>query len=151
MTPNPPHALSPWFRRLVRGTILVFAVLGVAAGVYVLAAVPPTDDSFYPRCQLHSTTGLHCPGCGTTRALHALLNGRVEQALAFNPLAFVAVPIIGWSLVKSLRMSYLGRPVRRPSARYRYLPWVLVSVLLLFAVLRNLPWHPFTLLAPHAI
>jgi hypothetical protein len=137
----------------VRVALVLLGTAGVAAGVYVLAAVPPTEDSYYPKCQLHSLTGLHCPGCGTTRALHALLNGRVAQAAAYNPLAFVVLPIVGWSLVRSVRASWLGRPVRRSSAppRRRVPPWLILAALLLFAILRNLPVYPFNLLAPHEL
>src|SRR5580704_8057393 len=86
----------------VRVVLLLLAAAGVAGGVYVLAVVPPTDDSYYPRCQFHSLTGLQCPGCGITRALNAALNGRIAQALAYNPLAFIIIPVVVWSLAQSL-------------------------------------------------
>lgn len=143
-----PDTRHTWW---VRAALVLLATLGCTAGVYVLAAVPPTDDTLYPKCQLHSATGLHCPGCGTTRALHALFNGRVAQAAAYNVLAFVVLPVLGWSFVRSMRNYLRNKPVRRPTSRFRsrVLPWVIFAALLLFAVLRNVPVHPFTLLAPH--
>ena len=132
----------------VRGAILVLAALGVAAGVYTLAAVPPTADSYYPRCQLHSMTGLHCPGCGTTRALHAALNGRFAQALSFNGLAFVVLPVVGWSLGRSLWSWACDRPPPPSRPGYGRWIWVLGVLLIVYGVARNLPWYPFTLLAP---
>jgi hypothetical protein len=145
---HPPYDGTRWW---VRGCLIILAVLGGAAGVYTLAVVPPTPDSWYPGCQLYTFTGLHCPGCGTTRAVHALLNGRLAQALAYNPLAFIILPVVSWSIVRSLWTS------RRPSTqtddapRNRLLPWLLGAGLLLYAVLRNIPVHPFTLLAPHEV
>jgi hypothetical protein len=142
---------SSRLRLAVRAGLLLLAVAGVAAGVYVLAVVPPTEDSLYPRCMFHALTGLHCPGCGTTRALHALLNGRIEQALVYNSLAFIIVPVVGWSLVQSLRSWYRQKyPV--PSSVYTRLAMrLLVVLVIVFWVMRNLPWYPFTLLAPHEI
>jgi hypothetical protein len=45
---------------------------------------------FAPACPFRSITGIPCPTCGTTRAAVALLNGRVGDALAINPLATAA-------------------------------------------------------------
>ncbi len=53
----------------------------------------PTEDSdFYPPCVFHSLTGLQCPGCGTTRALHHLLHGDIVGAFHLNAMLFVVVP-----------------------------------------------------------
>ncbi len=37
-------------------------------------------------CLLLRFTGLYCPGCGGTRALFALCNGRIVEALWYHPL-----------------------------------------------------------------
>src|SRR5262249_36109484 len=94
MPPPAFSTLSPWSRRLVPGAILLLGTAAVAGGIFVLATVKPTDDSFYPKCQLHSLTGLHCPGCGTTRAVYSLLNGRFEQAMAYNVLVPIILPVL---------------------------------------------------------
>jgi hypothetical protein len=73
---------------------LLLAAAGVTGGVFILYSYPPAENSYYPGCQFHSLTGLHCPGCGTTRALHAILHGQVAQALAYNAVAFVAMPVL---------------------------------------------------------
>jgi hypothetical protein len=44
-----------------------------------------------PLCPLHAATGWPCPGCGTTRAIEALLAGDWSAALALNPLACAAL------------------------------------------------------------
>lgn len=47
----------------------------------------------YP-CLFHLATGAYCPGCGGTRALVALLQGRITDSIRLNPLVpYMAVSI----------------------------------------------------------
>lgn len=133
-------------RLAVRGGLLALAA-GAAGFVYVLVTVRPTDDSYYPRCQLHALTGLHCPGCGTTRALHALLNGRVAEALAYNALFPFVLPAVGWAFVRSVRVSR-GLSPATPGRASTWGFRMLAVTVVLYGVLRNVPAYPFTLLAP---
>jgi hypothetical protein len=129
---------------------MLFAAAGLAFGIWLLATQPPSDHSWYPRCQLHSLTGLHCPGCGTTRSLHAALNGRFQQAIAYNAPALVILPVLGWSLARSLGIWRRNTPTREVAGSPVW-PWVIGALLILYGILRNLPWYPFTLLAPHEL
>ena len=131
--------------------LILLAAAGIAAGIFVLALVSPTEDSYYPRCYFHYFTGLHCPGCGLTRAVHALLNGRIEQAFAYNAVALIVLPFVVWSLARSSRPAKCRLSAKtRPSAS---VVWnrLLLGAVLLYWVVRNLPWYPFTLLAPHEL
>ncbi len=139
------------YRSAVRGGLLLLVAVGLGFGVYLLIVVPPTDDSFYPRCQLHTLTGLHCPGCGTTRSLHALVHGHIAQALAYNALAFIVIPIVGFALVRSLWTWYRALPTPNGIRGNPVWPWLIAAILLTYGVLRNLPWYPFSLLAPHEL
>jgi hypothetical protein len=120
--------------------------LGAFATALVLSRVDPNAaGSLLPPCPLHALTGLYCPGCGSTRALHALLHGDLAGAWAMNPLLVVALPLLaamalnaaGW---QPAGMQRLWRALGRP------LPWL--AVLVGYTVLRNLPWSPFAWLAP---
>lgn len=42
-------------------------------------------------CKFLSRTGIPCPGCGGTRAVVALFNGRIETSLLLNPVVIFAV------------------------------------------------------------
>jgi hypothetical protein len=139
-------------RRLVRGAILALVGLGAAAGLYFVAAVSPADSPLYPKCQLRQLTGLHCPGCGLTRALHSGLNGDLIQMVAFNPLAVVVFPVLAVVLARLLWAWAWDRTSETPVLpRWTWLPWAVGAVLVVFSVLRNVPVYPFTLLAPHVL
>jgi len=138
-------------RRLVRGSLLALAAVGLAAVAFGIALYPPNEHSIYPRCQLHSLTGLHCPGCGTTRAVHSLLNGRIEQAIAWNPLALIVVPILAVALIRSLWSWAWERPAKPFRRSPAWIAAVIGTILVLFGILRNVPIEPFSRLAPHEI
>jgi hypothetical protein len=137
-------------RLIVRIALLILGAIGIAAGGYVLTVVPPTASSYYPKCISYQITGTHCPGCGTTRALHALLNGEVGQAFAYNALAIVAFPFLVVSLLRSLWFWLWDRP-GRPIKFPHQLTWAIAIAFILFWILRNIPVYPLTLLAPHEL
>jgi hypothetical protein len=124
-------------------------VLGGAglAGAAILRLANPVTAPFYPVCVFHQATGMHCPGCGTARALHALLNGRFVEALGYNPVATVLLPLLGVMTALELRRVWQGREpyVSRVAP---WLAWGLVLLMAAFWVARNIPAYPFTLLAP---
>src|SRR5262245_32004982 len=71
-------------------------MLALVIGVAVLYWFNPAHYGFYPRCALHETTGLLCPGCGSLRALHQLLHGNVAEAFRLNALLVLSLPLCAW-------------------------------------------------------
>lgn len=55
---------------------------------------PSAGDSLFPPCPFYSTTGYKCPGCGSQRAAHALLNGEIGRAWSYNPLLLFFLPYL---------------------------------------------------------
>jgi hypothetical protein len=131
------------WRALALAALLLFGLASVA----VLFTFDPAQSAFYPRCVLHQITGLHCPGCGSLRALHQLLHGHVLEALRLNPLLGLGLAVLAWLLARVLVRETLGREL--PALRPRQ-AWLRAGVTLiaLYSLLRNLPFLPFTLLAP---
>lgn len=66
-----------------KGKTMAVALAAVALLTYY-ALCDPAECAWMPRCPFRLLTGLQCPGCGAQRFLHALLQGRVGEALAHN-------------------------------------------------------------------
>ena len=129
--------------------VLGFAVVGLLGVFHLKENDPETDGTFLPPCTFHEVTGLHCPGCGGTRAGHALANFRLGDAFKKNALLVVLLPFlvvgIGLEVAAWLKgPSYRGPRVRLPGGLAWWLPGVIVG----FWILRNVPMWPFDLLAP---
>ncbi len=102
---------------------------------------------YVPPCVFRELTGLYCPGCGSGRALVALSRLDVAGALRSNPLAVAALPFVLAGLVRETATAW-GVPVPR-LATPRWLPNAVLTAIIVFWLLRNVPTWPFVLLAPH--
>lgn len=102
---------------------------------------------FAPDCMLFQYFGLHCPGCGMTRACHALAQGDWLQAFFFNMLGIslliLLALILVWEWYHWLRFGQLM------NLKWR-LSWTtsLLVLICVFSVLRNISCFPFSYLAP---
>jgi hypothetical protein len=108
------------------------AIIGSAAavGLALVWRFDPAQVHFFPPCLFHALTGLQCPGCGSTRALHHLLHGDVGGALRLNPLLFALPPFLAASRVPGFITS-------------RAAGWTALAVVLAWSVVRNTPLWPF--------
>lgn len=129
------------------------AVATCAAAVFAVVALrvfDPVTSGVFPPCPLRYLTGWYCPGCGSLRALHQLLHGNLCAAWAMNPLTVLLLPFLTYGLASHALRALGGRGLPQP-----FLPaaWirVLCAVVLLFGIARNVPLHPFNLLAPGAM
>ena len=115
----------------------LFLALGAVACIVLLVAPPGSPHAkWLPKCMFYQWTGLYCPGCGATRALSAMLHGDVRASLHNNLLLFPLLALLAVLIVKP------GVSLKRPVAV------AIVAVVIGFAILRNIPFAPFTYLAP---
>ncbi len=120
-------------------------IAGVGGVIAIWGAHP---SGWIPACPTNAYLGFLCPGCGSMRATHHLLNLRLGDAFAHNPLLVVlGVPLGALFACEQAMSVFLGsRPVLIP--RSGLLAWISLAVLLLFAILRNIPGPLHDALAP---
>ncbi len=128
------------------------AVVGLGlCGAFLLAFVLYRTGPFaswLPGCLFHRFTGLDCPGCGMTRAVHAVLHGRLAEAFRCNPVGMLLFPAALVGLGLELAGWVRGKPLPvgfRLGGRWG---WLIAGVVLVFWILRNIPVWPCTLLSP---
>jgi hypothetical protein len=126
-----------WNKRIVIITAVVFIAL-----LYFFA---DARTHALPKCPFHSVTHLYCPGCGSQRALSALLHGNLIDAFHDNVLMVLFLPLLLYWLLVSFRFN--GK--RKVLLFYNVLFVRLVLIVVLcFWLLRNIPVYPFSILAP---
>ncbi len=126
--------------------LLKRVLIGFGAPLLVLLGIRWLLNGGGLLCLFYETTGLYCPGCGSGRAVLALLHGHPLKALGHNALLFLSGLPCGALLVwEYLRFVFPGLALREP-----VLPaWVgrtALALILFFWVLRNIP--AFAFLAP---
>jgi hypothetical protein len=129
-------------------TLVAVSVLGLFA-LWLRAADLAAPPRFLPRCAFFEVTGWFCPGCGNTRAAHALLHGDVAEALRQNAFSVIALPfflVFAWEAWVAWMAP--GRSRRRLFHPRQWQLVFAIAALLAFTTLRNLPWTPFSWLAP---
>lgn len=112
--------------------VFIFAGLGLLA-LYIF--VDPSSG-FYPRCIVKSLTGLSCPGCGTQRAVHALLHGNFSDILRFNALLLLEIPILGLLFLAALPLKISPSLNRILSSRIFIIS--LLLIIIFWTIIRNI-------------
>ena len=103
----------------------------------VLLRFPPEQYRFYPQCPVYALFRIECPGCGTTRALAAMLHGNISQALHANALTTLMLPFAA-VYAADCYWRYLRRqPLRLPKVPAQA-AYAGIAVALGFMILRNL-------------
>lgn len=90
------------------------------------------------RCPIKWLTGLSCPGCGSQRALLALLEGDVAEALMANlmtpfALAYLLLLFAAWLWPDSPRLQRWQHIATSPRAL-----WIILALILGWMLVRNL-------------
>ncbi len=124
---------------------LRLALLAAAAVVFILGCRYLYRHGSPLTCLFYRLTGLYCPGCGTGRAVTALLRGQLAKALRYNPLLFLLGIPFGFVAIWELLAYTLPCRMRHITIP-QWLVWLVLGVVLLFWILRNIP--AFSFLAP---
>nr|WP_321777134.1 DUF2752 domain-containing protein [uncultured Porphyromonas sp.] len=123
-------------RRRVGQVLIVVLLAGIAVTYKYL---DPSVVPIFPRCPFRLLTGYLCPGCGSQRAIHHLLNLDLPGAWRMNPLLVIALPylLLGLILQPLSHRSDIGARLRERLYGYRASVVALV-VIVLFWIGRNI-------------
>jgi len=124
------------------GVLLLAIVLA-----FLYFFINPNEVDFLPKCPLYATTGIYCPGCGSQRATHQLLNFNFLGVVQQNALYIIGLFIVGYHLIIS-GVNYFFKKNYYNYIYHSKTPIVLLILIIIFWILRNIPYYPFNLLAP---
>lgn len=123
-----------------------------AIGMFILLAVllyyfytnnPSDKENLYISCTFKTVTGWDCPGCGGQRSVHHLLHFEFLKALKFNAFFVLLIPYLVFLIYYEIRRIYFNIPKPRNFFTSNKMIWIFLIGLLVFGILRNLPFFPF--------
>lgn len=119
-----------------RSLIVVVGVALLLVLGFIYYALDPAASQLFPRCTFLTLTGYKCPGCGSQRAIHALLNGNVVEAFRYNAMMLISIPFIALLLFGETQRTRNPRLYLRMNTPL--LIWLFLAVILGWWILRNI-------------
>ena len=118
-----------------RAWIIALAAISALFFVFIYKTLDPAT-TFFPRCPFNLLTGLKCPGCGSQRAIHQLLNLNIAEAFRYNACLVIFIPIVIFLVLADVFRQRCPRLYL--FSRNTYLSYALLVVILLWWLLRNI-------------
>ena len=119
---------------VVWSTIIVITVLVVLYG-----SVDPEHSRVFPKCPFKLLTGLDCPGWGSQRAIHHLLNLEFNSAIRANALLVFSIPYILLLVVVKLVKSKKPFWTRLNRTLYSSIAiWTVFAIVIFWWIARNM-------------
>lgn len=119
-------------------------IILIVSGVFILFIIPEFA-SRSTGCLFNKTTGFYCAGCGISRGIHALLRWDIPRAMHYNFLLVTVFPIsVIWITLRyfKLKSSEEIKKYDKPVIIF------FIITVLLFVILRNVPFQYFNFLRP---
>ena len=121
-----------------RTAIVLAAAVFAAAALLYLYFTGEGEGAGIP-CMFHQLTGFYCSGCGSSRALRSVLHLDFYQALRYNAIFTLALPLLG-AYFCALGISFIRFGKDRISEKISVkLIWILIAAAVIYGVLRNIP------------
>lgn len=117
-----------------------FIILSLLFLVFIYSNINP-ETARFPKCPFKTITGYQCPGCGSQRALHHLLNQNFTKAFEANALLVLSIPyilVLYISECLKTKNQFLNRIYKKlysPKAIY-----ILLAVVIIWWIFRNIPF-----------
>ena len=120
--------------------LAIVAILFVAVAIFFYAKFDPESSGVrFPKCGFYVLTGYKCPGCGTQRALHHLLQGDLLSAFKQNVLVFLFIPYLILLTLAHKSRRFNEKYPRTATALKGYLSTLIaVAAIFIFWITRNI-------------
>lgn len=119
---------------------IVGIIFLICAGIGLLIInylIIPNFNITLPKCIFGSILGIYCPGCGGTRAVFSLLQGKFLESLWYHPFVlYVVVIYSGFMITHTLKYIHFPR-IKGMKFRAGYLYGALVIIVINF-ILKNM-------------
>ena len=101
----------------------------------------PNGNIYFPKCPFFALTGLKCPGCGSQRAIHYLLNFEFINVIKENAILVLSVPyIITGIIFDSLTKPNDSILKWRKRLFGQKAIFVILSIIIAFCIFRNITY-----------
>lgn len=118
----------------IKKVLLIHSIILITGILYYILI---TITAFSIPCPIHTIIGIRCPGCGLTTMMLALINLDFIAAFNANQLLFCLLPLF-IILDIYLCYKYIKHGTTEQSNKIYYASIILITILLIFAVLRNI-------------
>lgn len=115
-----------------------FLIGGLALIAVSMRLLPQLAALNQRPCMFKTMTGLYCPGCGGTRAVVSLLQGRLVRSLLLHPFVFYVAVVGGWFMISQTiqRLSGGKLPI---GMKYRELYlWIALALVVANFLVKNI-------------
>ncbi|MGM0407591.1 MAG: DUF2752 domain-containing protein [Bacteroidota bacterium] len=114
--------------------IIVISVLAILYRNY-----NPNGNVYFPKCPFRELTGLKCPGCGSQRVVHYILNFDFYNAIKENVILVLSIPYIMTGFVfDSLKKPNENIIKWRKKLFGQKAIFLILSIIIAFWILRNI-------------
>lgn len=66
----------------------------IASWTWIAMSINQCGQGIWKGCLIKYFLHIPCPACGSTRAIIAIIDGHIQEALALNPLGFVLLALL---------------------------------------------------------
>lgn len=124
------------FSKIIKWSIAIIFLIILAI---LYKTYNPNGNIYFPKCPFRELTGLKCPGCGSQRAIHYLLNFDILNAIKENVILVLSIPYILTGLV----FDTLKKPNEKVLKWRKVLfgqkaIFLILTVIIAFWILRNI-------------
>lgn len=107
-------------------------VIGLSCFLVLYHYFDPTHSRLAPKCPFWLLTGYSCPGCGSQRAIHSFLNGRIWEGIRYN---YILLPSLIYVMILTI-VPKDGRLYAKLTSSVAC--WTILAIFLFWWILRNL-------------